>query len=64
VAIEPVPNRWGEEPWGEAQLTAYARWWRARRRPMKVRPPVSVASVVLTTMPCIAIVVAFIREFF
>jgi hypothetical protein len=31
---------------------------------MKVRSPVSVVSVVLTTMPSVAIVVAFIREFF
>jgi hypothetical protein len=59
AAIEPAPERWSE-----AELAAYARRRRALRGPMKLRPPVSVAGVVLTTVPSVAIVIAFIKEFF
>ncbi|KAK8448991.1 hypothetical protein SEVIR_7G143800v4 [Setaria viridis] len=59
VAIEPAPERWGE-----AELAAYAHRRRARRGPLKTRPPMSVVGVVLTTVPSVVIVIAFIREFF
>ncbi|RLM75194.1 uncharacterized protein C2845_PM15G11650 [Panicum miliaceum] len=59
AAIEPAPERWGD-----AELAAYARRRRARRGPLTARPPMSVAGVVLTTVPCVAIVVAFVREIF
>jgi hypothetical protein len=59
AAIEPVPERWGD-----AELAAYARRRRAQRGPLTTRPPVSVAGVVLTTVPSVAIVVAVIREHF
>ncbi|PUZ47612.1 hypothetical protein GQ55_7G180300 [Panicum hallii var. hallii] len=59
AAIEPAPERWGD-----AELSAYARRRRARRGPLTARPPMSVAGVVLTTVPCVVIVVAFIRELF
>ncbi|CAN6239829.1 unnamed protein product [Urochloa humidicola] len=59
AAIEPAPERWGD-----AELTAYARRRRARRGPLTARPPVSVAGAVLVTVPCVAIVIAAIRELF
>ena len=59
AAIEPAPERWGD-----AELAAYARRRRARRGPLTTRPPVSVAGVVLTIVPSVAIVVAVIRELF
>ncbi|KAK3144488.1 hypothetical protein QOZ80_4AG0313710 [Eleusine coracana subsp. coracana] len=59
AGIEPAPERWTE-----AELSAYARRRRARRGPMRVHPPVSVAGVLFTTVPCIVIVTAFIRELF
>ncbi|KAL6882564.1 hypothetical protein ACP4OV_011254 [Aristida adscensionis] len=59
AAIEPAPERWGEE-----ELSAYARRRRARRGPMMARPPHSVAGVVLATVPNVVIVAAFVREFF
>jgi len=59
AAIEPAPERWGD-----AELAAYARRRRARRGPLTTRPPVSVAGVVLTIVPSVAIVVAVTREIF
>ncbi|CAM0904205.1 unnamed protein product [Alopecurus aequalis] len=59
TAIEPAPERWGE-----AELRGYAQRRRARRGPMKARPPVSVAGVVLTTVPNIVIIAVIVRELF
>jgi len=59
AAIEPAPERWGD-----AELAAYARRRRARRGPLTTRPPMSVAGVLFTTVPSVAIVVAVVRELF
>uniref|UniRef100_A0ACD5UC17 Uncharacterized protein n=1 Tax=Avena sativa TaxID=4498 RepID=A0ACD5UC17_AVESA len=59
AAIEPAPERWGE-----AELKAYAQRRRARRGPMSTRPPVSVAGVVLTTVPNVVIIAVIMRELF
>jgi hypothetical protein len=59
AGVETAPERWGE-----AELTGYARRRRERRGPARVRPPLSVAGVVFTTVPSIVIVAVFIRELF
>uniref|UniRef100_A0A0A9D8D6 Uncharacterized protein n=1 Tax=Arundo donax TaxID=35708 RepID=A0A0A9D8D6_ARUDO len=59
AGIEPAPERWGE-----AELRDYARRRRARRGPVRARPPLSVAGVVLTTVPNIVIIAVIIRELF
>ncbi|XP_051217817.1 uncharacterized protein [Lolium perenne] len=59
TAIEPAPERWGE-----AELRGYAQRRRARRGPMRVRPPVSVAGIVLTTVPNFVIIAVIMRELF
>jgi hypothetical protein len=59
AAIEPAPERWAD-----SELRAYARRRRARRGPLTVRPPVAVVGVVLTTVPNVVIVVAFVKEYF
>lgn len=59
AGIEPAPERWGE-----AELRGYAQRRRARRGPMRTRPPVSMAGVVLTTVPNIVIIVVIMRELF
>ncbi|XP_062186198.1 uncharacterized protein LOC133889751 [Phragmites australis] len=57
--IEPAPERWAED-----ELSGYARRRRARRGPVRARPPLSVAGVVFTTVPNIVIIAVIIRELF
>ncbi|KAM3387602.1 hypothetical protein ACQJBY_010444 [Aegilops geniculata] len=59
AGIEPAPERWSE-----SELRGYAQRRRARRGPMRTRPPVSMAGVVLTTVPNIVIIVVIMRELF